>query len=59
MHLYKIELDKACFADDAVYSDSKDLAKIVILDKIVKERAYKIAIIFNMMYTKRISKYGI
>ena len=44
MHLYKIELDKACFANDAVYSDSKDLAKIVILDKIVKERAYKIAI---------------
>ena len=44
MNLYKIELDKVCFADDAVYSDSKDLAKIAILNKIVKERAYKITI---------------
>ena len=26
-HLYRNELDKACFADDAAYSDSKDLAK--------------------------------
>ena len=26
--LYRNELDKACFANDAAYSDSKDLAKI-------------------------------
>ena len=25
-HLYRNELDKACFAHDAVYSDSKDFA---------------------------------
>ena len=37
-------LDKACFADDAAYSDSKDLAKRTISDKILKDRAYDIAI---------------
>ena len=26
-HLYRNELDKACFAHDAAYSHSKDLAK--------------------------------
>ena len=30
--LYRNELDKACFAHDAAYSDSKDLAKITISD---------------------------
>ena len=40
-HIYKNELDKACFAHDAAYSDSKDLAKRTISDKILKERAYK------------------
>ena len=35
--------DKACFADDAAYSDSKDLAKTSILDKIWEDRAEEIA----------------
>ena len=42
-HLYRHELDKACFAHDAAYSESKDLAKGTILDNILKERAYEIA----------------
>ena len=42
-HLYKNELDKACFAHDAAYSDSKDLSKRNISDKLLKERAYEIA----------------
>ena len=33
-HLYRNELDKTCFAHDAAYSDSKDLAKRTISDKI-------------------------
>ena len=41
--LYKNKLDKACFAHDAAYSDSKDLAKRTISDKILKDRAYEIA----------------
>ena len=40
-HLYRNELDKAYFAHDAAYSDSKDLAKRIISDKILKDRAYE------------------
>ena len=42
-HLYRNELDKACFANDAAYSDSKDLTKRIISDKILKDRGYEIA----------------
>ena len=37
------KLDKACFAHDAAYSDSKTLAKRTISDKILKDRAYGFA----------------
>ena len=37
------KLDKACFAHDAAYSDSKDLANRTISDKILKDGAYEIA----------------
>ena len=43
-HLYRNELDKACFAHDAAYSTSKDLAKRTISDKVLKEIANEIAI---------------
>ena len=42
-YLYRSELDKACFANDAAYSDSKDLEKRTISDRILKDRAYQIA----------------
>ena len=42
-YFYGNELDKACFAHDAAYSDSKDLANRTISDKILKDRAYEIA----------------
>ena len=42
-HLYTNDLEKACFAHDAAYSDSEDLAKRTISDKIVKEKASEIA----------------
>ena len=42
-HLYRNKLDKACFAHDAAYSNSKDLAKRTILDKILKDRPYEMA----------------
>ena len=35
--LYRNELDKACFAYDRAYSDSKDLAKRITSDKILKK----------------------
>ena len=42
MQFYKNVLDKSCFDHDAAYSDSKDLAKRTISDKILKGRAYEI-----------------
>ena len=42
-YIYKNELDKACFAHDAAYSDSKDLMKRTVADKILKNRAFSIA----------------
>ena len=42
-YIYKNELDKACFAHDAAYSDSKDLTKRTVADKILKDKVFKIA----------------
>ena len=39
-YIYKNELDKACFAHDAAYSDSKDLRKRTVADKILRNRAF-------------------
>ena len=42
-HIHKNVLDKACFSDDAAYSDSKDLPKRTISDKILKNAVYEIS----------------
>ena len=42
-NLHRNELDKACFAHDAIYSNSKDLSKRTISDKILRDRANEIA----------------
>ena len=42
-YIYKNELDKACFAHDAAYSESKDLTKRTVVDKILRNRAFNIA----------------
>ena len=42
-HLYRNHLEEACFAHDAPYSDSKDLAKRTMPDNILQDRAYEIA----------------
>ena len=42
-YIYKNELDKACFAHDAAYSDSKDLTKRTVAVKILKNKAFDIA----------------
>ena len=43
-YIYRNKLGEACFAHDAAYSDSKSLAKRTISDKILKDKAYEIAI---------------
>ena len=41
--LYRNELDKVSFTHDALYSDSKDLAKRTISDMIQNDSTYEIA----------------
>ena len=42
-YIYKNELDKACFAHDAAYSDFKDMKNRIAADKILRDKAYEIA----------------
>ena len=42
-YIYKSELDKACFQHDMAYGDFKDLEKRTIADKILRDKALKIA----------------
>ena len=42
-YIYKNELDKACFARDAAYSDSKDLTKRTRAGKVLRDKAFNIA----------------
>ena len=41
--IYKNELDKACFQHDMAYGKSKHLAKRTQSDKILRDKAFKIA----------------
>ena len=41
--IYNNEFDKACFQHDMAYDKSKDLAKRTQSDKILKDKAFKIA----------------
>ena len=47
-YIYKNESNKACFLEDASYTDSKDLAKGTVWDKILKDRTCKNAL--NLKY---------
>ena len=42
-HIYKNELDKACFQHDMAYGDFKDLPKRTAADKVLRDKAFKIA----------------
>ena len=39
-----VDRNQVCFVHDAVYVDSRDLAKRTVLDKILKDTAYEIAL---------------
>ena len=41
--IYKNKLDKACFQHDMAYSKSKDLVKRTQSDKVLRDKAFKIA----------------
>ena len=42
-HIYRNELDKACFKHDSAYADHKDLINRTEADKVLKDKAYDIA----------------
>ena len=42
--IYRSELDKACFQHDIAYGKSKDLAKRTQSVKVLRDKAFKIAI---------------
>ena len=42
-NIYKNELDKACFQHDMAYGDFKDLKRRMQSDKVLKNKAFKIA----------------
>ena len=41
--IYRNELDKACFQHDMAYAKSKDLIKRTQSDKVLRDKAFKIA----------------
>ena len=43
IHIYKNELDKACFQHDMAYNKYKDLEKRTQSDSILKNKVFKIA----------------
>ena len=51
-YIYKNELDKACFQHDMAYEGFKDSAKRTASDKILRDKAFNIAKILNMMDIK-------
>ena len=51
-YIYKNELDKACFQHDMAYGDFKDLAKRNAADKVLRNKAFKMLVIRNMMDIK-------
>ena len=42
-YIYRNELDQACFAHDAAYSDSKDLERKAQSEKVLKDKAFEVA----------------
>ena len=42
-HIYKNELDKACFQHDMAYGDFKDLQRRTASDKVLRDKAFNIS----------------
>ena len=42
-HIYKNELDKACFQNYMAYGDFKDLANRTVSEKVLRDKAFSIA----------------
>ena len=53
-YIYKTELDKAYFQHDIAYEDSIDLAKRTFSEGVLRDKAFNIAKILNMMDSKEV-----
>ena len=42
-YIYRNEVDKTCFQHDMIYGDFKDLARRTASDKVLRDKAFKIA----------------
>ena len=59
-YIYQNELNKACFQHDMPYGDFKDLAKRTVSDKVLRDKAFKIAKKSKIQWlSKRISFDGL
>ena len=59
-YIYKNELNKACFAHDATYADSKDLTKRTAADQVLRDKVFNIAKDPKYdLISKRIRQYGV
>ena len=52
-YIYKNELEKACFQHDIAYGDFKDLARTTASDKVLRDKAFNIEKMLNMIDIKR------
>ena len=43
-YIYQKKLDKVCFQHDMVYGDFKDLTRRTVSDKILRDKAFNIAL---------------
>ena len=57
--IYRNGLDKACFQYDMPYGKSKSLAKRTESDKVLRNKAFKLQAIRNMMVIKETSFNGL
>ena len=51
-HIYKSKLDKACFRHDMAYGYFKDLKRRTASNKVLRDKAFDIAKLLNMMDIK-------
>ena len=52
IYIYKNELGKACFQHDMAYGDFKDLKRRTASDKMLRDKAFKLLKILNMVDIK-------
>ena len=54
LYIYQNELDKVYFQHDTAYGDFKDLTRRIASDKILRDKAFNIAEIRNMIDIKEV-----